>query len=153
MSKVRDDSARRAPIEASLIWVVGNLVLPLIPLFAVWISVRLVRSRASITDVLGDGVLFFYSASVCAIVLMDLWQARLVDSPAQRFSASCAFVFALILLVIASGAYFLTALARTGVVDADGHALNLRDLSHLSWQVASGVALFTLVARSFISGS
>lgn len=134
-------------IEAPLIWVVGNLLMPLMPLLAVWAAVRLVQKHVRVADVLGDGVLFFYSATICAIVMLDLWKFRLSEPALSTLPATCAFVLALILLMVASGAYFLTALARTGVVDARGQPLDLEELSHLSWQVAIGVALFTLIAR------
>ncbi len=131
-----------------LIWIVGNLVMPAIPVISVYLAQLVAGSKPTVETVLADGVLFFYAVTAAAILIMDLWKDRVHDMPkvAVGLSTTC-ISFALLFLIFASCAYFVTALAHTGRLDDGVRPFNRRTLAHLSWQSAALIATLSLAAR------
>lgn len=131
-----------------LIWLVGNLVLPLVPVVSVWIAQSIAQRKPTVQTVLRDGVLFFYVVGVAVLFIMDLWKDQisgdaLVSAPvATSLLSTC-----LIGMIFAVGAYFVMALAHTGILDKDGDHFDLKPLSYLSWQSALVAAILAGVAR------
>jgi hypothetical protein len=130
------------------IWIVGNILMPVIPVASVFFAQLVAGKQPSIESVLRDGVLFFYSVTASALLIMDFWKDRIAVQPqADAAVATAAISTALVALIFASGAYFVTALAHTGRLDSEGKAFNMARLANLSWQSALVMVILSLAAR------
>jgi hypothetical protein len=130
------------------IWLVGNLVLPIIPIGCSIFAQLVAGKRATVAAVLGDGVLFFYAVTTAAILMMDLWKDRIGEVPkAPPGEATWLISLSLVVMIFGSGAYFVTALARTGRLDQADQPFNLSHLSHLSWQMALAITIVSVGAH------
>lgn len=132
-----------------LIWFVGNLILPAVPVASVWIAQSVAKKKPNVESVLKDGVLFFYVVGVSALLVMDLWkdQISLGDPKVSAGVATALLSTCLLAMIFAGGAYFVMALAHTGTLDKDGDPFDLRPLSYLSWQSALVAAMSASAAR------
>lgn len=131
-----------------LIWIVGNLVMPAIPVISVYFAQLIADARPTVESVLEDGILFFYAVTAAAILIMDLWRDRIGSSSVVPIGLSTAYIsVALVVLIFASGAYFVTALAHTGRLDHEGRPFSKKILAHLSWQFATAMTILSLGAR------
>jgi hypothetical protein len=120
-----------------VIWGVGNLVLPALPVFMVW-GVRKFSSRAATFDaVVRDGILFFYIVTLAAILMMDAAKYLLARTADQSEGfAVAALAVCVPIMVVSSGAYLAMALAHAGSLDREGDALDLEKLGRVSWRLA-----------------
>lgn len=95
--------------------------MPAIPVISVYFAQLIAGSKPTVESELEDGILFFYAVTAAAILIMDLWKDRIGDSSVVPIGFSTAYIsVALVFLIFASGAYFITALAHTGRLDHDG---------------------------------
>ena len=131
-----------------LIWIVGNLVMPAIPVVSVYFAQMIAGQAPSVESVLDDGILFFYAVTAAALLIMDLWKDSLAPVPkvVATLSTGCMSI-TLIFLIFASGAYFVTALAHTGRLDREEHPFSKKTLAHLSWQSALLMTIISLLVR------
>jgi hypothetical protein len=132
-----------------LIWFVGNLVLPAVPVASVWIAQAVAKKAPNAQSVLKDGVLFFYVVGVAALLVMDLWKDQISagDPKVSAGAATALLSTCLLVMIFAGGAYFVMALAHTGTLDKDGDPFDLRPLAHLSWRSALVAAISASTAR------
>jgi len=130
------------------IWLLGNIVLPIIPIGCVIFALLVAGHRVTVPAVLGDGVLFFYAVTTAAILMMDLWKDSISSGPkAPSTGATWLFSLSILLMIFGSGAYFVTALARTGRLDKPGRKFDLGPLSHLSWQMSVVTTILSVWAH------
>lgn len=125
-----------------VIWVVGNLILPTMPVALVWGMRKLSRKPATLHNVLRDGILFFYIATLAAILVMDAGKVLLLggDGPSPGV-AMAALVICLLVLIAASGAYLVVALVHSGGLDREGEAFDLDEVGKVSWRLALAAAI------------
>lgn len=130
------------------VWIVGNVLMPTIPVGSVYFAQLIAGERPSVESVLREGVLFFYAVTAAGLLIMDLWKDRIAAAPrASVLAATFCLSVALVALIAASGAYFVTALAHTGRLDRAERPFSMSLLANLSWQSALVMAIFTLTAR------
>ena len=130
------------------IWIAGNLVIPTIPIAAAYFARLIGDGAPTLESVLGDGVLYFYAITVAAILMMDLWRDLISHAPkvSPGTSTGC-MIAALLFLIFASGAYFVTALAHTGRLDREGKPFDRKNLAQWSWISALVMITLSLVVR------
>lgn len=126
-----------------IIWVVGNLVLPAMPVGLVWGMRKLSRKPATLHNVLRDGILFFYIATLAAILTMDAAKVLMtgVSSPSPGV-AVVALVICVLIMIAASGAYLVVALIHSGALDREGDTFDLDEVGKVSWRLALVAAIF-----------
>lgn len=130
------------------LWCLGNLVIPALPVFLLWGFQGLLGRKLSLASVVQDGILYFYVVTLSAILLMDLWKVRSGHGPVEDSAVTGpAFMACLVVLIGASGAYLVTALAHAGRKDKDGDLFDLETLGRASWQLALGVATLAAAFR------
>ncbi|WP_293374457.1 hypothetical protein [Phenylobacterium sp. SCN 70-31] len=134
------------------IWMVGNLIMPAIPVACVYFAQRTVGQAPTPESVLKDGVLFFYGIAVAALLIMDLWKDRISAAPKVDPGHATIFIsVALVSVIFISGAYFVTALLHTGklntVEQGAQKGYDMKRLAHFSWQSAAAMIILSLIAR------
>ena len=131
-----------------LIWIMGNLLMPAIPVACVYLAQRIAGQEPGVASVLKDGVLSFYALTIASVLIMDVWKDRIGASPVlDALSASAIMVVAVLVLIFLSGIYFVMSLAHTGRLDQEGRPFDISHLANLSWQCALGMAILSLLAR------
>lgn len=130
------------------IWIAGNVLIPVIPVVAAYFARMIGDGSPTLESVLGDGVLYFYAITVAAILMMDLWRDRIGEWPKVSAGISTGCVIgALLFLIFASGAYFVTALAHTGRLDRDSKPFDKKILAQWSWISALVMITLSLAVR------
>ena len=132
-----------------IVWCAGNIILPAIPVASVVLAHRIAKKTPAVESVLRDGILYFYVVGLCALFIMDLWKAGGSGEATgvNEAAAAALFVTCLLTIVLAAGAYFVMALANTGVLDKDKEKFDLKELANWSWQSASVIAICVATAR------
>lgn len=129
-------------------WVLGNAVLPLMPIGLILMIRWVVASGWTVDAVLGDGVLFFYGTTVTAMLLIDVLKDALRLKPLiTSGEAVLAVSFALPICLTTMSCYAFLALLRTGAVSGT----RAQALIHFSWQSAAMI-LVCVVAFRLYSG-
>lgn len=129
-------------VEWFALWCLGNLVIPALPVFLLWGFQALLGRKLTLATVVQDGILYFYVVSLSAILLMDVWKVRSGHGPVEDSAVTGpAFMVCVVVLIVASGAYLVTALAHAGRKDKDGDVFDLELLGRRSWQFALAAAI------------
>lgn len=133
-----------------MLWAVGNLILPGLPVLLVWAIRRLSSRPPTLREIARDGVLFFYIFTLAAILLMDAAKF-LLERPATSSPgfAVAAIAVCVPILFGSAGAYLAMALANAGAQDKEGDTFNLDRLAGLSCGLSLAAAIMCAIFRLF----